>query len=125
FIYTSALPSIFASAAIAALKIAVKGSQQKKLWNNVHRFRKGLAGIGLNVNSSSHIIPILIGSEKTAMRFSKILLEEGVFAQAIRYPTVPKGSARIRVSMTSLFENYIDDALDAFSKSARKLSLTN
>lgn len=125
FIYASALPSIFASAAIAALKIAVKGSQQKKLWNNVRRFRKGLAGIGLNVNSSSHIIPILIGSEKTAMEFSKILLEEGVFAQAIRYPTVPKGSARIRVSMTSLLENYIDDALDAFSKSARKLSLTN
>ena len=123
FIYTSALPSIFASAAIVALRICAKGSLQKKLWNNVNKFRKGLLDIGLNVNSSSHIMPIMLGEEKTAMTFSRMLFKRGVFAQAIRYPTVPKRGARIRVSITSLLENYIDDALDAFSRSAQKLSL--
>jgi len=123
FIYTSALPSIFASAALVALKIAVKGSQQKKLWDNVEKFRKGLLATGLKVNSPSHIMPIIIGDERKAVDFSKMLLEKGVFAQAIRYPTVPKGSARIRVSMTSLLDDYIDDALDVFRKTAEELSL--
>jgi glycine C-acetyltransferase len=123
FIYTSALPSAFASAAIVALKICVKGALQKKLWDNVHKFRNGLLASGLNVNSSSHIMPIMLGDEKTAITFSQALLRKGVFAQAIRYPTVPKGSARIRVSMTALLEKYIDDALHAFSESARNLSL--
>jgi glycine C-acetyltransferase len=65
----------------------------------------------------------MLGDEKTAITFSQALLRKGVFAQAIRYPTVPKGSARIRVSMTALLEKYIDDALHAFSESARNLSL--
>lgn len=123
FIYTSALPSIFASASITALKFCIKGSLQKKLWNNVNKFRKGLFNIGFNVSSSSHIIPIIIGDEKKTLTLSKTLLKEGVFVQAIRYPTVPKGSARIRVSITSSLEKHIDDALDAFNRSARKLSL--
>lgn len=123
FIYTSALPSIFASAAIVALKIVMKGSQQKKLLNNVEKFRKGLLDMGLKVNSSSHIMPIIIGDEKKAVDFSKVLLEKGVFAQAIRYPTVPKGSARIRVSMTSSLYDYIDDALDVCRKTIEELSL--
>lgn len=116
FIYTSALPYIFASAAITALKISMKGTLQKKLWKNVRKFRKGLLDLGFDVTSSSHIIPIIIGDEKAALTFSKRLLKEGVFAQAIRYPTVKKGNARIRVSMTSLLEEYIDDALYALRK---------
>lgn len=123
FIYTSALPTGFASASIVALKICMKGLQQRKLWNNVRKFREGLMNMGLNVGSSSHIIPILIGDERRSLEFSKMLLKEGVFAQAIRYPTVPKGSARIRVSMTSLLDNYINDTLDAFCKVTRFISV--
>lgn len=123
FIYTSALPSAFASAAITALKIARNGSLQKKLWNNVIRFRKGLTDMGFDISSSSHIIPVLVGDEKLAVEFSKELLGKGVFAQAIRYPTVPKGRARIRVSITSMLDKYIDDALGAFRRSANKLNL--
>jgi glycine C-acetyltransferase len=123
FIYTSALPSALASAGMAALKICQKGTQQKKLWSNVRKFRKGLMELGLDVRSSSQIIPILIGNEKMASEFSRMLLEEGVFAQAIRYPTVPRGSARIRVSLTSLLEDYIDDALNAFGNAIERLSV--
>lgn len=124
FIYTSALPSVFASAASTALKICERGNLQKKLWSNVRRFRKGLIDIGLTTNSQSHIIPIIIGDEKTTMMFSQLLLKKGVFAQAIRYPTVPKGSARIRVSITSLLDDYIDDALHIFEKCAKRMSLS-
>ena len=123
FIYTSALPFGFASAASMALKISSKGSLQKKLWDNVYKFRKGLLEAGLNVGSSGHILPIIIGDEKRTLMFSQLLIKEGVFAQGIRYPTVSKGGARIRVSITTLLEKYIDDALHAFGETAQKMSL--
>jgi glycine C-acetyltransferase len=123
FIYTSSLPSAMASGAITALQIATKGSLQKKLWKNVRRFRDGLINMGLDIKSSSHIIPVIVKDEKLALRFSDSLLENGVFVQAIRYPTVPKNSARVRVSMTSMLNKHIDDAVEAFQISASKLEI--
>jgi len=123
FIYTSALPSAIASGAITALQITKKGSLQKKLWKNVKQFRTGLIDMGLDIRSSSHIIPVIVNDEKLALRLSKLLLEHGVFAQAIRYPTVPKGSARIRVSITSMLDKHMDDAIEGFRRSAAKLNI--
>ncbi len=123
FIYTSALPSAIASGAITALQIAKKGLLQEKLWRNVKRFRTGLIDIGFDIRSPSHILPIIVNDEKLAQKFSTLLLEYGVFAQAIRYPTVPKGSARIRVSITSMLDRYIEDAVEAFRRSASKLNI--
>lgn len=123
FIYTSALPSAIASGAIVALHIAKTGLLQKKLWKSVERFRNGLLDMGFDIRSSSHIIPVIVNDEKVALNFSKSLLECSVFAQAIRYPTVPKGSARIRVSITSMLYKHVDDALMAFRRSAARLGL--
>lgn len=123
FIYTSALPSAIASGAITALQIAKKGLLQEKLWKNVKRFRTGLIDMGFDIRSPSHILPIIVNDEKLALKFSTLLLEYGVFAQAIRYPTVPKGSARIRVSITSMLDRYIEDAVEAFRRSASKLNI--
>lgn len=123
FIYTSALPSAIASGAITALQIVKRGSLQKKLWRNVRCFRNALIDMRFDIISSSHIIPVIVNDEKLALKFSRSLLKNGVFAQAIRYPTVPKGSARIRVSMTAMLENYIDGAVKAFKKSASELKL--
>ncbi|HLE35264.1 MAG TPA: pyridoxal phosphate-dependent aminotransferase family protein [Nitrososphaerales archaeon] len=123
FIYTSSLPSAIASGAITALRIARKGLLQKKLWKNVKRFRDGLMNAGFDVASSSHIIPVIVKDEKLALRFSDFLLEQGVFAQAIRYPTVPKSNARIRVSITAMLDKHIDDAIEAFRRSASKLEI--
>ncbi|MGH9933513.1 MAG: aminotransferase class I/II-fold pyridoxal phosphate-dependent enzyme [Nitrososphaerales archaeon] len=123
FIYTSSLPSAIASGAITALQIARKGSPQKKLLKNVKRFREGLINIGFDIKSSSHIIPVIVKDEKLALRFSDTLLEHGVFVQAIRYPTVPKNSARVRVSITSMLDRHIDDAIEAFQRSASKLEI--
>jgi len=123
FIYTSSLPSAIASGAITALQIARNGILQKKLWKNVRRFRDGLINMGLDIKSSSHIIPVIVKNEKLALRFSDSLLENGVFVQAIRYPTVPRNGARVRVSITSMFDRHIDDAIEAFRISASKLEI--
>ena len=123
FIYTSALPSAMASGAITALQIAKKGSLQKKLRKNVKQLRNGLLDMGFDIRSASHIIPIIVDDEKLALSFSKSLLEHGVFAQAIRYPTVPKGRARIRVSITSMLDKHIDGAIEAFKRSTAKLNI--
>jgi len=77
----------------------------KKLWKNVKKFSNGLKKIGFNVKSNSHILPIVIGKEKTAMEFGKYLLENGIFAQPIRYPTVSHNNARIRISITARLTN--------------------
>ena len=77
--------------------------------------------IGYNVKSSTHIIPIIIGNEKTAMNFGKFLFDNGVFAQPIRYPTVPKNQARLRISVTAwLSPANIEQALEIFEKAYRK-----
>ena len=102
FIYTSALPDHLCVAAGEAMKLAKRGNLQSKLNINIAFLRKRLAEIGFTIgNSSSQIIPIMIGREDIALEFSKELLKRGVFVQPVRYPTVKKGSARLRLSVTA------------------------
>jgi glycine C-acetyltransferase len=123
FIYTSALPGHLCAAATAAIPLAKKGGLQKRLHRNVNHFTNMMKRLGFVLgNSSSQIIPIIVGQEKKAVEFSKQLLNAGVFAQAIRYPTVRKGSARLRVSLTAMHtEGHLNDAIDAFEEVGRKL----
>ena len=72
--------------------------RRKKLWKNIKAFHKGLENIGFVTKSSSQIIPIMIGNEKKAMDFGKFLMKNGIYVQPIRYPTVPKNQARLRIS---------------------------
>ena len=72
---------------------------------------KGLRQIGFEFTSSTHIIPIIIGKEKTALEFGKFLFKNGIYAQPIRYPTVQKNKARIRISVTALLSKNIEKAL--------------
>jgi glycine C-acetyltransferase len=91
--------------------------QKKKLEENTKSLSKGLRQIGFEINSQSQIIPIIIGNEKSAMDFGKFLFDKGVFAQPIRYPTVPKNQARLRISVTAwLQDKDIDRALEIFEK---------
>jgi glycine C-acetyltransferase len=122
FVYTSALPGHLCSAAIAAIPLAKKGNLQKKLYENISYFTNAIKKLGFILgNSSSQIIPVMIGPEKLALEFSKELLRQGVFAQAIRYPTVRKGSARLRVSLTAMLaQRHLDVAAGAFEKVGRK-----
>jgi glycine C-acetyltransferase len=122
FIYTSALPDHLCAAAITAVPIAKKGVLQKKLFANIKYFRGKIAGLGFSLGpSESQIMPVMIGDEKKAVAFSDDLLKAGAFAQAVRYPTVKKGSARLRVSLTAMHEkSHLDNAIQAFETAGKK-----
>jgi len=123
FIYTSALPSIFVEDALNKLG-SVRVKQQVKLQKNIVKFCKGLQQVGFNIKSKTHIIPIVIGNEKATLDFGKFLFSKGIFAQPIRFPTVPKGKARIRVSITArLNENHISHAINIFEIAGKKFKI--
>jgi glycine C-acetyltransferase len=125
FIYTSALPQHLCISALASITLAYKGNLQKKLFDNIQLFGNELKRIGLTWRKpDSQIIPIIIGPEKVALEFSNRLLNEGVFLQAVRYPTVEKGSARLRVSLTASHTTHqLKYAIDSIESTGRKLKL--
>lgn len=120
FIYTSALPSILVENALQRLNLN-REKNRKKLFDNIKKISNGLKAIGFEVNSPSHIIPIIIGDEKTTLKIGYELLEEGLFVQPIRYPTVPKHTSRLRISVTSwLDENHIENSLEIFERIGKR-----
>ncbi|WP_371504922.1 aminotransferase class I/II-fold pyridoxal phosphate-dependent enzyme [Nitrosopumilus adriaticus] len=120
FIYTSALPSILIEYSIKRFK-SNREKQMKKLEKNTNQLIKGLKDIGFEINSTTHIIPIIIGNEKKAMKFGEFLMDNGIFAQPIRFPTVPKNQARLRISVTAwLSDRDIERSLEIFEKAYRK-----
>jgi len=120
FIYTSALPSFLIQHTLERFETN-REKQKKKLEKNIKQLSEGLREIGFEINSSTHIIPIIIGKEKAALDFGEFLMKNGVFAQPIRYPTVPKNQARLRISVTAwLSKTDISEALLVFEKAYRK-----
>jgi glycine C-acetyltransferase len=103
FIYTSALPEYLCAAASAAIPLAMRGNLQRKLFRNTDVFCRKLNDAGFSLNKcTTQIISLMIGNEKSAVDFSDELLLKGIFVQPIRYPTVKIGTARIRLTVTSL-----------------------
>ena len=120
FIYTSALPSFLIEHSIKRIK-SNRALQKEKLENNIEKISKGLEAIGYEMKSKTQIIPIILGDEKLAMNFGKFLSDNGVFAQPIRYPTVPKNQARLRISVTAWLSNSdIEKSLKIFEKAYKK-----
>ena len=120
FIYTSALPSFLIEHSMKRFE-SNREKQKRRLEKNTKQLSKGLTEIGYKINSSTHIIPIIIGSEKLAMDFGKFLFNNGIFVQPIRYPTVPKNQARLRISVTAwLSDTNIEKALKIFEKAYPK-----
>jgi glycine C-acetyltransferase len=120
FIYTSALPSFLVEYSLKRFQ-SNREKQKKKLEKNTKQLIKGLKEIGYEINSHSQIIPIIAGNEQNAMDFGKFLFDNGVYAQPIRFPTVPKNKARLRISVTAwLSGTDIEKSLDIFEKSYRK-----
>jgi glycine C-acetyltransferase len=120
FIYTSALPSFLINYTTKRFE-SNREKQKIKLEKNIKQLSTGLKQIGFEINSKTHIIPIIIGNEKTAMDFGEFLKDNRVFAQPIRYPTVPKNQARLRISVTAWLKHAeIENALVVFEKAYRK-----
>jgi len=123
FIYTSALPSFLVEYSLKRFN-ANREIRRKKLVNNTILLASGLKQIGYQIDSKTHIIPIIVGKEKTAINFAKFLFEKGIFVQPIRYPTVPKNKARLRISVTAwLSKKEIEEALIIFEQAANKFKM--
>ena len=123
FIYTSALPSSINQYSLNRFN-SKREIYREKLWGKINLFHKRLDEIELHTTSTSQIIPIIIGNEKKAMEFSKFLRINGIFAQAIRYPTVKKDQARIRISITGWLSNKeIEYSIQILEKAKRKFNL--
>ncbi|MCY7770323.1 glycine C-acetyltransferase [Bacillus haynesii] len=126
FLFSTSHPPAVTAACIEAVNVLMEEpSLIKKLWDNTAYFKKGLEKIGLPlIKSETPITPILIGDEAEACRFSNTLFELGLFAQAIVFPTVPKGKARIRTIMTAQHsKEELDQALEIIETGAKKAGL--
>lgn len=125
-LYSTALPAPVAAAAYAALRVVLQDpSLRGRLWANRAYFYQGLLDRGLPVlESESPILPVWVGEAERALQFAQILQEQGVFAPAIRPPTVPRGTSRIRVSILATHtQEDLDQALAAFEAAGRALDL--
>jgi 8-amino-7-oxononanoate synthase len=103
-IYSTALPPATVAAAAAAVEFVMSEAgheRRDKLWRNVSELKNGLSTLGSENQSRSPIMPLIVGEEAAAVDLSRQLYEAGIFVPAIRYPTVPKGKARLRVTVTA------------------------
>jgi 8-amino-7-oxononanoate synthase len=119
YIYTTAFPAAVAEATRSSLKRVIADNwRREKLTALTQRFKAGATQLGLPVGESiTAIQPIIIGDSQKTVAISNALLEQGFLVSAIRPPTVPQGSARLRVTFSALHEEqHIDRLLNAFDK---------
>jgi len=119
FIYTTALPpSVIGSIDAALDLIPTMDKQRRVLHQNADFLRSSLNKLSLSTgNSSTQIIPIIIGDEKEAVVLSRLLAENGILATAIRPPTVEPGRSRIRLTLSAFHtREHIEKLIDIFSK---------
>ena len=105
FMYTTALPAHVLAASLAALSIVRKDlSLKEQLWSNIAYMRGNLVSYGFDVKESvGPIIPIVVGEDQKALEMQEMLMEKGLFLQAIRPPTVPEGTSRLRLTVVGGF----------------------
>jgi 7-keto-8-aminopelargonate synthetase-like enzyme len=126
FIFTTALPPPVLASAIAALDILEEQpSLVATLQRNADYLRQGLEKLGYDtLTSQTQIMPVVISDAARTCEMSELLLREGLLATAIRPPTVPEGTSRIRVSVIATHtRDDLDFALAAFEKAGRNLGI--
>ena len=124
YIYTTALPPAVAAATRAALRLVrEEGERRVHLQNLVQRFRTGAQSLGLELwPSVSAIQPIIVGDDARALRLTEALRQRGFWISAIRPPTVPEGTARLRVTLSAAHtEAQVDALLEALGQSWREV----
>lgn len=119
YIYTTALPPAVAAASLASLKIVREDADRRQhLYSLITRFRQGAEQLGLELMPSiTAIQPLMIGSNEKAIAISDALLEKGFLISAIRPPTVPANSARLRITLSAAHsEDQVDSLLKALAE---------
>ncbi len=126
FLFSSAMTVPDVGACLEAVSLLQESTELvDKLWANARLLKEALQTFGFNTgHSQTPIIPLMLGDAKLAQTFSRRLFEEGVFAMAIGYPTVPQGKARIRVMNSAAHSPAdLEEALEIFQKVGRELAV--
>ncbi|WJP98066.1 glycine C-acetyltransferase [Macrococcus bovicus] len=126
FLFSTSLTPGDSAAIIEAIDILMESTElHDKLWENGDYLKKGLKELGFDIgHSETPITPCIIGDEKTTQQFSKRLMEEGVYAKSIVFPTVPKGTGRVRNMPTAAHtKEMLDDALKIYEKVGKELNI--
>jgi len=124
FVFSTGLAPPAAAAASEALHVARHGDARERLWENVAHLRDGLESMGFAVRGDSQILPVVVGDRADAMALAEGIRERDVVAPAIRPPTVPAGTSRIRVApMATHDRDDIIDCLEAFRAAGEEVGL--
>ncbi|MBC2148856.1 glycine C-acetyltransferase [Listeria booriae] len=126
FLFSTSLTPATAAACIEAIDIMEHDPERMtKLWDNGTYLKKGLADLGFDIgHSETPITPCIIGDEKLTQQFSRRLLEEGVYAKSIVFPTVPKGTGRVRNMPTAAHtKEMLDEVLAIYEKVGKELNV--
>jgi glycine C-acetyltransferase len=126
FLFSTSHPPAVAAACIAALDVLQEEPEiMERLWENTRFFKEGLVRLGFDTGiSESPITPVIAGDSAKANALSDRLFTEGVFAQAIGFPTVPRDRARVRTIVTATHTREdLQYALDAFARVGKTLGL--
>jgi glycine C-acetyltransferase len=126
FLFSSALTAADTAACLAAVEyIDAHPGLVEKLWKNTEYFIKGMNELGFDTgHTETPIVPVMLGEVALAKQFSARLFEEGLFAMALGFPTVPRGQARIRVMNTAAHDQGdLDRGLEIFAQVGRELGV--
>ncbi len=126
FLFSSALTPADVAASLAAVEILEESDELvRRLWDNTRYFKEEIRKLGFDTGHSvTPITPVMVGEASKAAKLSARLFEEGIFAQSIGYPTVPRGKARIRVMISAVHtRDDLDFALEKFALVGRELGL--
>jgi glycine C-acetyltransferase len=126
FLFSSASTPADVAACIAAVDLLEESTELVgRLWDNTGYFKTEMTNLGFDTGQSeTPITPIMLGEASLAFAFSKKLFEEGLFAMALGFPTVPRGKARIRVMLSAMHSREdLDTALGIFKKVGRELDV--
>ncbi|GAB4281545.1 MAG: glycine C-acetyltransferase [Candidatus Promineifilaceae bacterium] len=126
FLFSSAMTVPDVAACLEAVDVLQESTELvDRLWANAELFKRGMEELGFDTgHTQTPIVPVMLGEAPLAQQFSRRLFEEGLFAMAIGYPTVPKGKARIRVMNSAAHsQSDLEMALDIFGKVGKELGV--
>lgn len=126
FLFSTAVTPADAVASTKAIELLLESTKlNEKLWENSAYLKDGLKKLGFDIgNSETPITPCVIGDELATQKFSKKLYEEGVYCKSIVFPTVPKGTGRVRnMPSAAHTKEMLDDALRIYEKVGKELGI--
>lgn len=125
-LFSTSMPPAAAGAIIEAVKMLSESTEYTDmLWDNAKYFKEKMGTLGFDIgNSQTPITPVIIGDETKTMEFSRRLLDKGVFVSGIVFPTVPKGTGRLRCMVTAGHsKEQLDKAVEAFKAVGEEMKL--